>query len=38
MIGNRLGPDGALRFAKGETVVAWSGIRARLIRYQLILL
>jgi hypothetical protein len=32
MIGNRLGPDEALRFAKGEMVVASSGTRARLIR------
>jgi hypothetical protein len=32
MIGNRLGPDEALRFAKGEMVVSSSGTRARLIR------
>ncbi len=32
MIGNRLGPDAALRFAKGEMVVASGGMRARLIR------
>jgi hypothetical protein len=32
MIGNRLGPEEALRFAKGEMVVASSGTRARLIR------
>ena len=32
MIGNRLGPDDALRFAKGELVVSSSGTRARLIR------
>jgi hypothetical protein len=32
MIGNRLGPDEAYRFARGETVVASSGIRARLQR------
>ena len=32
MIGNRLGPDEALRFAKGERVIASSGTPARLIR------
>ena len=32
MIGNRVGPDEALRFAKGEMVIASSGVRARLIR------
>ncbi len=32
MIGNVLGPDQALRFAKGETVVASLGMRARLKR------
>jgi len=32
MIGNRLGPDEALRFAKGEMVRASSGTLARLIR------
>jgi hypothetical protein len=32
MVGNRLGPDEALRFAKGEMVVSSSGVRARLIR------
>ena len=32
MIGNRLGPDQALRFAKGEKVVSSSGTQARLIR------
>ena len=32
MIGNRLGPEEALRFAKGEMVVSSSGVRARLIR------
>ena len=32
MIGNRLGPDEALRFAKGEMVVSSSGTPARLIR------
>ena len=32
MIGNRLGPDEAYRFARGETVVASSGVRARLQR------
>jgi len=32
MIGNRLGPDEAYRFAKGEQVVTSTGQRARLIR------
>jgi hypothetical protein len=32
MIGNRLGPDDALRFAKGEKVVSSTGLPARLIR------
>lgn len=32
MIGNRLGPDEALRFAKGETVISSTGLPARLIR------
>jgi hypothetical protein len=32
MVGNRLGPDEALRFAKGEIVVSSTGVRARLIR------
>jgi hypothetical protein len=32
MIGNRLGPDEAYRFARGETVVSSSGVRARLQR------
>jgi hypothetical protein len=32
MIGNRLGPDAALRFAKGEQVIASTGLPARLIR------
>jgi len=32
MIGNRLGPDEALRFAKGEKVISSSGTPARLIR------
>ncbi|MEJ2604506.1 MAG: DUF3604 domain-containing protein [Gammaproteobacteria bacterium] len=32
MVGNRLGPDEALRFAKGEMVVSSTGVRARLIR------
>ncbi len=31
MVGDRLGPDEALRFAKGEMVVSSSGVRARLI-------
>ncbi|WP_261307892.1 DUF3604 domain-containing protein [Ruegeria atlantica] len=32
MIGNRLPPDTALRFAKGEKVVSSSGVEARLIQ------
>ena len=32
MIGNRLGPDEAYRFAKGEEVTSSSGVRARLAR------
>jgi hypothetical protein len=32
MVGNRLGPDEALRFARGEMVVSSSGVRARLVR------
>ena len=32
MIGNRLGPDEAYRFARGESVVASTGVRARLQR------
>jgi len=32
MIGNRLGPDEAYRFAKGEEVVSSKGVRARIIR------
>jgi hypothetical protein len=32
MIGNRLGPDEAYRFARGEIVTASSGVRARLQR------
>jgi hypothetical protein len=32
MIGNRLGPDEALRFAQGEKVISSSGTPARLIR------
>jgi len=32
MIGNRLGPDDAYRFARGEIVVASNGVRARLQR------
>jgi hypothetical protein len=32
MVGNRLGPDEALRFAKGEMVVSSTGVRARLVR------
>lgn len=32
MIGNRLDPEEALRFAKGELVVASTGVPARLIR------
>ncbi|HXV63914.1 MAG TPA: DUF3604 domain-containing protein [Vicinamibacteria bacterium] len=32
MVGNRLGPDEAYRFARGEIVVASGGVRARLQR------
>ena len=32
MVGNRLGPDEAYRFARGEMVVSSSGVRARLQR------
>ena len=32
LIGNRVGPDKALRFAKGEKVIASTGQPARLIR------
>jgi hypothetical protein len=32
MIGNRLGPEDAYRFARGEIVVSSSGVRARLQR------
>jgi len=32
MIGNRLGPEQAYRFARGETVVSSAGVRARLQR------
>ena len=32
MIGNRLGPEEALRFAKGEEVNSSTGVRVRLIR------
>jgi hypothetical protein len=32
MIGNRLGPDDAYRFAKGETVTSSTGLPARLAR------
>jgi hypothetical protein len=32
MIGNRLGPDQAFRFARGETARASGGQRAKLIR------
>lgn len=32
MVGNKLGPDEAYRFAKGELVVASNGVRARLQR------
>ena len=32
MVGNRLGPEEAYRFARGETVVASNGVRARLQR------
>jgi hypothetical protein len=32
MVGNTLGPDEALRFAKGEKVISSTGVPARLIR------
>ena len=32
MIGNRLGPDAAYRFALGEEVVSSIGVRAKLVR------
>ncbi|MBW4935958.1 DUF3604 domain-containing protein [Marinobacter sp. F4206] len=32
MVGNRLGPNDALRFAKGEQVISSTGLPARLIR------
>ncbi|MCB1859306.1 MAG: DUF3604 domain-containing protein [Gammaproteobacteria bacterium] len=32
MVGNRLGPEEAYRFARGETVVSSTGVRARLRR------
>lgn len=32
MVGNTLGPDEALRFAKGEQVISSTGVPARLIR------
>jgi hypothetical protein len=32
MVGNRLGPEEALRFAQGEMVTSSTGVRARLIR------
>ncbi len=32
MIGNRLGPDEAYRFARGEIVVSSIGVRAKLVR------
>ncbi len=32
MIGNKLGPDEAYRFARGETVTSSTGVRARLQR------
>jgi len=32
MIGNTLGPEEALRFARGEQVIASSGVPARLIK------
>ena len=32
MFGNRLGPDEAYRFAKGQTVTSSTGVRARLLR------
>lgn len=30
MVGNRLGPEEAYQFARGDTVVASTGVRARL--------
>jgi len=32
MVGNLLGPDDAYRFAKGETVISSTGVKARLAR------
>jgi len=32
MLGNRLGPDAAYRFARGDTVVSSTGIPAKLVR------
>ncbi len=32
MVGNRLGPEDALRFARGETVTSSTGLKARLSR------
>ncbi len=32
MFGNRLGPDQAYRFARGEEVVSSTGVRAKLVR------
>jgi hypothetical protein len=32
MVGNRLGPEEALRFARGEKVISSTGLPARLIR------
>jgi hypothetical protein len=32
MLGNRLGPDDAYRFARGEEVVSSTGVRAKLVR------
>jgi hypothetical protein len=32
MMGNRIGPDEAYKFAKGETVTSSTGVRARLLR------
>jgi hypothetical protein len=32
LFGNRLGPDEAYRFAKGELVTASNGVKARLLR------
>jgi len=32
MFGNRLGPEEAYRFAKGEEVTSSTGVRARLLR------